>query len=377
MPADAAAPRTKARRWVLVLTTGIGLALTSAPIAIEATWGWTGAVPATMTEIGAALLLAGALFFLEPYFVRQVTDASGAAIGAAAKTAAEEAIQPILEQAAALERRVSDLTEATRERLAAKARREDADLAAVVDDVTFESIVRAFENVNDLAAIHEGRLVVSAARSGPSGLHVEFRWGRWKRRMGGAGTDYGDDELHVLALAPIEPRPDASSDPPQVEWRPGAEPDEVGAELARRLQAERWWTGDDCLDWSRVLQNVVDGLGTALRSRRREAGAWELEGDLIEVVGPDWVITTAGIAAPDHGLRIPAARFAPTNDKGISSRVSYPDPPIQPEWTDVLTWRYLLVRAREIFGTPGIVRVLMERDGVEFDPKGTGARAVR
>ena len=334
--AERARPSTQIRwKWV-VLCLVFGGVFWGGAFLTQAEFGWTGIFPDWMLHVGTAIGLAGVLFLLEQHFTTSVTAATGKLV--------QEAEERVETKTRELSTRLDKLGEQFRSGLEARNVAQDAAIAALESDVSFDTVTRALEVANDIGALANGFATVQASVD-PDELALEFRW--WTTSWPPGRSDGFAPELSVQA------EPDFSTPGDhyviQVVWAPDQPASEVGIALAEQLQQRNRWKGPGTLDWQQTIQNLIRTLDVAIKSQRRTEGAWNLHGPLIELVGDNWALTDAGIECPDKGYVFPETEFP---ERGGPGRFGKPPPewaPAKPNWADDAEWQRLLRRGKKVF----------------------------
>jgi len=328
-----------------------GAALTGLALWLEDRWSWQGVFPSLLVNVGTAFGLAGALFLLERTFTRTVIRVSERAI----RQAAQQVEEHFQERTDQLTARIDDLQAQVDRRMQRRAHEQDAKITALDDNVSHATVTEALAEANRLAAIDNGKVTVQASTD-PDGLGLIFEW----------GADY--QEFHAYGGELIHPRPpnpylhvkariesdlDQHGKRPiiEVEWQPDDAAADVAEKLITELQTASRWQGHGTLDWSLALRNLKRSLDTAISSRRRDEGAWHLRGPLIELVGDDWAITTAGLESRRHGYVLAAAEFPTAIDERRNQLAVHDwSPPDPPAWADPGEWSRVIRRCRREFG---------------------------
>lgn len=315
-------------RWV-ALCSGLGAVFWGGAFFVEARFGWSGAFPDWMLHVGTAIGLAGMLFLLEQRFSQTVTAATGQLV--------QEAESRFESRAQALTARLDQLGEQFRAGLDARATAQDAVLQVLDDDVSFDTVTAALEAANDIGALADGFATVQGSVD-PDELAVEFRWftTSWPpRREGGFAP-----ELTLAAQVEADFYIDGARPVMQVTWAPGQSAIDVGLALAGQLQQRGRWKSPGSLDWEQTIRNLRHTLDVAIRSQRRDSGAWYLGGPLIELIGNDWALSAAGIEHRDHGLVLAKSEFPdrPSRFGGTPAEWN----PEKPDWTDPAEWARLI-----------------------------------
>lgn len=205
--------------------------------------------------------------------------------------------------------------------------------------------IHTSEQANSLRALANGIATV-AGSARRDGIYLKFLWGVHESvgRFGEPGGLSLDIEVRIEAdMKSPGPRPFI-----KIVWDSGESAADVGAKLIDRLQRAGRWDGDATLDWPLALRNLQRTLEVAIRSRRRDPGAWHLHGALFELVGNEWAIAEGGIECPSRnyifrGDDFPDTRFI---RPGEHQPWSQPD---APAWANEAEWAWLIDRGRGLF----------------------------
>lgn len=326
-------------RWPWVLgCCGAGVLLNGIALWTEARWKWQGVLPSILVNVGTALLLAALLFFLEKQFTRRVISAGRATV----EQATRQFEQRLQDRTQALSTRIDELQAQVADRMRERAQQGDEKVAALAEDVSYETVTSAMTEANDLGALHWGRVAVCAS-SDLDGVALIFKW----------GMELGDPRFGLPVRAPvleIEARIEADltahGGRPVIStvWEPNEPLVDVADRLNKQLQRTGRWHGPETMDWSLAVENLVRSLGLAITSRRdgSSAGPWRLRGALYELVGGDWAITEAGIESRvSNGVVLAEADF-PERHLRRPHEPEEPWHPAAPEGLPAEAWERLL-----------------------------------
>jgi hypothetical protein len=269
--------------WIIVSAL-LGLALLALAHLGALVWGWPDVTTGVISSVGAAFLLAFVLFAFERRFTRNVAER--------VKDAAEAVVTARTE---AFSSRLEDLEQRLNARRAARESTQDGAVAAIAEDVSFDTISAALSEAERVGAIRSGKLTVPGSRHEPW-LAVEFQFATSVITRGdGLVIDDGTvPKLTIeveFAKRANEPwRPIISAD-----WAPAMTSDEIGNELDTELRRRDRLPEAKAFDFPLALRNLQNGLQLALENQRLPADQETLHGTLYEVVTEDWVITSSGI----------------------------------------------------------------------------------
>ncbi len=337
-------PYTERVRWPVVLGCSLaGVLLNGIALWTESRWKWQGVSPSILVNVGTALLLAGLLFFLEKGFTRRVISANRASIEAAA----QQVEQRLEARTQALSTRIDDLQAQVAGRMQQRAQQGDAKVAALADDINYDSITAALTEANDLGAIHWGRIAVRASTD-LDGVVLIFKWGLDLRAPARGPV------LEIEARIEADLKRHGGRRIIAVEWGRGEPYVDVFDRLNRELQSLGRWHGPDTVNWSLAMENFRRSLDLAITSRRdgSAAGPWRLNGALYELVGDDWAVTEAGIESrAANGVVLAEAEF-PEDDFRNPYEPEKPWNPPAPEGVPAEQWDRLLRLGRRVHPQP-------------------------
>ena len=318
-PPDASsAPVERIRwRWVLVCF-GVGLLLTLAPFVLEDRWGWTGVAPSTMTNLGTAFLLAAVLFFLERKFVTTVRRAAGQAVAGVANE--------LRQTTADLRTSIDELQAAAAQRAADAATEQDAAVARLGDDVSFETLTGALSEAYDMRAL-DGDSVTVLAGASLAAPRFMVSWLRYEDDLG-----VGTGEALVFRYVPArKPNPGRTGTPVvRRRWMPSTSAADFGAELIREMQKNGFGPEAKQFDYGTLFANLRAALADALAARRDES--W-FNGSLIEYANP-WAVTSVGLEHRLHGVVLQADAFPPASGSKAADAPKRTPRPAAPAWAD-------------------------------------------
>jgi hypothetical protein len=320
-----------------VACTAVGLAFWGGAFVTAYGFGWSGALPGWMLDVGTAIGLAGLLFWLERRFSRSVI-----AVGQRVERAEER----FEERAEQLSTRLDQLGAQFRDGVAAVERQQDDVLAELEQDVAFETVTRALEAANDLEVLAYDCATVQASPT-PDALVVEFRW------MRGPWPPSPDSMWEpTFTVTAVDRRVGTSDQKPSVvvTWKREMSAAQVGVELEQPLRRPDSWNSPGLLDWELAMGNLVRTLRVAIESTRPEGpGTWRLHGPLLELVGEDWALTMAGIEHRREGLVVPEGVFP--EQYSLAGRRARKDwqAPERPGWVAEDEWIRLIRLGRRRF----------------------------
>jgi len=318
----------------------LSLCLVGAAFAVEARWGWVGVAPATFLQFGSTVSIGVVLYFLQHRFMREVRVENRALEGRFEARATE------------LESRLDRLTDATARAVAARHESQDAAVARLDEDVSYESVTAALAEAARLNAVDPALFRVRASTD-PGGLRVSLAWVEMA-----SDTDTRS-ELRVELWSP-DPATTAAVSRRWLAWPPDLSAAEVGDSIVLALEREGLPAGQ-IFDWGHAMAELQRSLGLAISARRGDAAALRLQGRLVERVDDDWLLTDAGIECPARSFLLGEEEFpGPVYPKGqlppLHALSGGPDPdnappfrPDPPQWVSAEVWDDLLSLGRHIY----------------------------
>ena len=316
----------------------VGALLIISAFALQHFWKWEGVSLETLVSVGAAVLLAGVLFFLERRFLTEVCDVATTAAKVAADARIDEHTRDVAARLDELDERMSAL-------LGERERRQDESVRGL-DVPTAESVANALAEANRLGAIKFGHVTVQASRDLYE-LGLEFSW----------GADAGDGRSGIPARKVLMVTGHVYSDERSrspnpailLEWQLNEPTEQVGLRLREQLENRGRWQSDGTLDWPSALRNLQKSLDLAIRSRRRDGSDGLLHGALFELVGDDWAITDAGLECPSQDGYIFSESEFPERYAMRNMHQVEPWAPEPPPWVEPALWDELVRRGGRHF----------------------------
>lgn len=307
--------------WVLLCFV-VGLLLTVARFVLEDRWGWTGAAPSTMTNVGTAFLLAAVLFFLERRFVKTVRRAAGQAAGAAVSGVAEELRQTTQD----LRTSIDELQAQAAGRAAAAAAAQDEKVARLDDDISFDTLTQALSEAYGMNALAWKSVTVLGGRS----LSAPRFAVSWLRYDDDDGFETGDALVFELEVT-RNPEPGRPGRPVvRRQWAPGHPAEDFGAGLIQEMQRHGFGPEARTVDLGALMANLRSALADALAARRDDS--W-FSGRLMEYADP-WAVTSVGLEHRERGVVLLADEFPSTWGSLSADRRNRPPKPAPPDWAD-------------------------------------------
>jgi hypothetical protein len=328
------AERTVIRWRVFLPVCLVGVALTALSIVTSVAWNWQGIWPSVFLEFGATILLGALLYIGQRSFiqiVRRETRAVLQNVGARA----DELEARLGEQAA----RIDTLAQEVQNARAARHADEDADLAAITDDMTYAAVSGPLRDAERSGAISESFRVRASGEL--TGMRLYFKNLYLMDRVAG-GTPF-------LSLTPwFLDGPDVQS----VSWNDGEDVAAVMEKIIARLEQANINASAATFDPELVFRNLRHSLSVAVRSRRGELDR-RLRGPLVELVGDQWAFTDAGLESRTGDTFVPSDIFPATitrfQDPGTRPFV----PPGTPAGVSKDTWQVLMKIAQRTYSLHG------------------------
>jgi hypothetical protein len=321
-------------RWLIGCWAGGGVLIFLA-FAFQTTWNWEGATIDLLVEAGVALAFVGLAFLFERRFV-----------GGIARAAAGAAEERFAQRTSQLETRLDELTVAVQQRNQEDAQNQDS-LVEALDYPSYQNVMQVLEEADKLQAVAGswvGPEVTVAASSDRDLLSIRF----FRYRIVEGNPPTFTLEVGARPHAHARNRP---SSPLGLRWVASESAADFGHRLSQQILTSRLLDDADDFDWSLALANLKKSVDIALRSRRREPGAWLLDGRLYELLGDDWAVTTAGLEhRPEPTFIIPAAEFlrrhAPGRDRSPED-IKQSLRAKRPDWCSADDWEWLISRTME------------------------------
>jgi hypothetical protein len=318
-------------RWRVFLPVClVGLALTALAIATSVAWNWQGIWPSVFLEFGATILLGALLYIGQRSFiqvVRRETRAVVQNVGARA-----DALEARLGEQAA---RIDTLAQEVQNARAARHAEEDADLAAITNEMTYAAVTGPLRAAERGGAISESFRVQTSPEL--PGMRLYFKNLYLMDRAAG-GTPF-------LSLVPwfLDGRSVQS-----VSWNDGEDVSAVMEKVIVRLEEANIDVGTATFDPELVFTNLRHSLSVAARSRRGELER-RLRGPLIELVGDEWAFTDAGLESRTGETFVPTDIFPATTTRFPDAGTPPFVPPDPPFGVSTETWQILMQIAERTY----------------------------
>lgn len=318
----------------VVFWTVVGLGLLVAATALMN--GWTDAQfwSSVLVNLGTTIFLAGFLVWLERRFVataRTVArEAATTAATEAANVAAEEATRVLSERLDAIQ----DRFERHRE---AQVRKEDEKVAALADEVSYARVLEALTTAQHLGAIGAPLYATAGTSLAAPIIGVQTWW-----ESGPSYVQHNEPELLGLIVSVDTDAYPKSQFLVQVEWSPDEDPVAVFGNLRSEMVRHGYGPQSQLLDVETLFKNIRMGIKDAVAGRRGDAGSWQSPAPLLDVISPEWVVTSSGLEHRMHGLVAGKEKIGTETIPGGRSF----SPPPTPEWADADSWDEIVLRAR-------------------------------
>lgn len=290
-------------------------------------WGWPQITTGTLTNIGAAVVIAFVLFVIERRFTRSIRRT----VTTATRAAVEQETQ-------AFSDRIQSLEDQVAMRRAETASAQNAVVNALADDLTYETVQDALEEAHRVGGARS-RVTVRGSRQFRYPLVAfayEFRsatpsyWG---------SAETGPKQVFVSVV--VEPR-EGSWGTAVIEalWEEGTSAADLVADLDEQLRRREYRAEAKVLDIVFAAAEISRGISLTIADQQAPLGEERLSGGLVELIDDSWVITTAGVQDLASGYE------ETWKDLGLAygERSESDDIPPVPEGVDEDTWGHVYNR---------------------------------
>lgn len=320
--------------WITAWT-GIGVALLCLAGALEGLWEWTGVSIGIMVHVGATLLLAPLLPFLEKSLTRRVVQEN--------KRMVQQETAGLREQVDSLATRIDQLQALVNEQDASNVRDQDRIIDALSEEVSFMNVAGAMTVANMVGALPEGEITLHASTDPMIDLAFS-----WQHHMGdGRFSEPSGTFLGVKAHVAVDPH-GGGTPVIQTIWKPTENAATVIGRITDQLRERDRWNGPKTVDWEQVFRDMHRAIVLSVAYKRRDATApWQLHGGLYELHGENWAITEAGIEyRPTSQIVLDEGDFPePTARSGMTSPSDLDGwAPLPPAGADLAEWQHVLWR---------------------------------
>lgn len=297
-----------------------GLFFIAAAFWFEHWFDWKGVSLEVLVNVGTTLLLASLLFFLQRRFVSQITKATERAASAVVDSRIAERLGPVGVRLEELSSRMDDL-------ITQRDQSQDQILQEL-SRPTYKSVATAIALAQRINAIFQGKVTVQAGDD-PFGYRAQFSWlhDRGDGRFGIASRSV----LTVAILPPFNTQGYATTD-----WETIDTAESVGVRLISDLGSGDFTNKN----WIKALANLQKALEVVVHSRRGDDNIPRIQGQLRELVGEEWAITSAGVESLDHDFKCNRIDLL---------AIGEPSHPPKPDWVEDPLWHELLRRTLEYF----------------------------
>jgi len=309
--------------WKLLITCCAGGAvLIGIALCLQTEWGWGGVVTDTLVEAGVAGVFVGVAFLFERAFVRKVTNAAASAADATFARRTEQ-----------MEARIQDLTKEVRAQEQADVEAQNK-LITALDSPTLANIDAAMQEATKVGGLAEEWIKVTAS---PDRDTLSLRFARSK----------SNDGKPALAIS-IRLEKNAKAHPTDlvpVMWTEKDKAGNIGHSISAAIKSRRLLNSLEEFDWSIAMANLKDSMEVAIKSHGMDAGDWNLNGGLYELLGNGWAVSSAGL---EH--REPAYLLPQRDLIFAGGRPAYTQPKkdLRPQWCSESDWKWLVGRAMTV-----------------------------
>jgi hypothetical protein len=319
--------------WVLVWT-GIGVVLLCMAGTLEGLWNWTGVSIDILVHVGATLLLAPLLPFLERSLTRRVVQAN--------RHMVQQETAGLRQQVDSLATRIDQLQANVEQQEADHAEDQNRVIEGLSHEASFMNVASAMAVANELGALPKGEVTIAA--SAEPRIDLTFSW---QYHMGDGR--FSEPSGNFLGIeAKVYPDPGGMTPVIRTIWRSGENPETVIARINDQLRERDRWNGTGTINWTQVFRDLHRAVVLAAAYKRRDTTVdWQLHGGLYELHGQDWAITEAGIEyRPDSQVVLAQESFPEGNERrqGVSPTNLGDWAPPPPAGADPAQWRHLLWR---------------------------------
>lgn len=342
MPEHDADKKVRVRWSVVALVTTIGLVVTCAPFVLAWQHGkdfgeWQSLLSSTMTNIGTAILLVAAFWFVERGFTARIKSE----VEETTRATVIEETRELTATQLDLSQRLDEIQERLSARVTKEREAQDDILRRLGTRVSFDSVHSALGLADSLGALWHDELTVPVG-SGDSDLpRFTFRLS-WFTTVPPHRLRDDDRPTAMIEVEHVPPKPGAARSL-VVHWESGTAPDVFLAELRRTMIAAGFAAQAASVDAS-LFVNLHAALDEAIGSRRHDADSW-LKGTLTEWVNRDWAVTSYGLEhRGSHSMR--SADFPVNWDGRSNAKAVFWKAPPAPDGVDPDFWTFLIARAR-------------------------------
>jgi len=315
----------------------IGLSMLLLADAGDMAWGWQPVVVDVMVHVGATLLLAPLLPFVEKSLTRRVVQEN--------RIMVQKETTALQTQVDSLSTRIGELQGLLGQQDAENTRSQDQTIEALSTDVSFWTVAEAMTVANQLQGLADGAVTLTASTE--PRIDLTFAW---QTRLGdGRFSEAGGTFLSIEAHCAPDP---AGAGTPVIQtiWKSTEKAETVAARLNEQLRVRDRWNGPGTIDWDQVFRDLHQALRLSVAYKRRDTGGpWQLHGELFELHGTDWAITKAGIEyRPANEVVLPGFEFPEAHERGGMNTDAdihiHGWNPAAPQGADPAEWQHVLWR---------------------------------
>lgn len=321
------------RWWLFGAVSFVGVALTGLAISTSVAWKWQGIWPSTFLDFGATILLGALLYVIQRSFVQVVRRESRETRIVVGDVEARAGVleRQVGQQSARIETLAEEIELGRRGRYA----EEDSAVAAVTDEMTYDSVSRVLLEAERRRAISQSFRV--RASGDVRGMRLYFKIVYAMDRSSG-GTPFISLTTWFTDIRNTV----------RDSWQQGEDVSTVMNRIIVQMESANIDASTKTLDTELVFRNLRASLDLAFRSLRGELDR-RLRGPLIEMVDDQWVLTDEGIESLVDDVFVPRGLFPNTipqfQDPGTPPFAAPP----APDGISHVTWDALIEVARITF----------------------------
>jgi hypothetical protein len=301
-------------------------------------WEWPTVVIDVMVHVGATLLLAPLLPFVERSLTRRVVQEN--------RRMVRQETAGLHEQVDSLSTRVGQLQGLLGQQDAENTQSQDQIIETLATSASFWTVAEAMTVANQFQAIADGAVTLTASTN--PRIDLTFAW---QTHIGdGRFSEPGGTFLSIEAHVDPDPGPGAGTPVIQTIWNSTEKAETVAARINDQLRIRDRWNGPGTIDWDQVFRDLHRALRLAVAYKRRDTdGPWQLHGELFELHGTDWAITKAGIEyRPANEVVLSDFEFPERHERnGMSTDADihiHGWNPAAPQNADSAEWQHVLWR---------------------------------
>lgn len=312
--------------WV-AWSAGAGAGLIALAHLGDLVWGWPTITTGTLTNIGAAVVIAFVLFVIERRFTRSIQRT----VTTATRAAVEHETRAFNDRLDSLEDQIAarrDETESVQNAL----------VSALGDDLTYETVHDALEEASRVGGI-KTRVTVRGSQTFQYPLVTFAYEARSTMPTHWATAELGPKMVYVSVV--VEPR-ESDYGTPVIEatWVEGMTAADLVSALDERLRSREYRAEAKALDIVFAAAELARGISITIADQQAPIGTEQLSGALIELIDDSWAITTDGVQSLTTGYR------GSWKDLGLAfaGRAEAEEIPPAPDGVDDDTWDFVYDR---------------------------------